>query len=199
MPGKQISASDVLGRARSSLSDAEYGWLELTGARDPRRVLAGMKAMVTSGRRVTFVLQKLRSIEPGFDGWYMPIQDGMKADPLMRYFNTLRSTIEKEGLPNGCRAMLDLIRDGEIVVSAEVAFGEDPRGVWISGRATTTTEVKEFGPEYERRLRDICLPNPPAEHLGLALADPRIDVLGRLFLDYLAARVVEPAIARFTA
>jgi hypothetical protein len=35
-------------------------------------------------------------VTPDFDAWYAPKQAEMKADPLMRYFHDLRTSIEKK-------------------------------------------------------------------------------------------------------
>jgi hypothetical protein len=54
-------------------------------------------------RQVTFWLQNLKHFVPGgeaaFDAWYGPVQATMKADPDMRWFNELRTTIEHVGPP----------------------------------------------------------------------------------------------------
>jgi hypothetical protein len=121
---------------------------------------AGLRQAVTFGRTVTFLAQKLRHIKSEFEEWYSPLQSEMANDPLLRYFNTLRTTLLKEGLPSPIRVEL-----------------------WIF--------------DGEGFLRNIRLPDPPVEHLGLALSDIRIATLLFLYLDYLHSHVVEPAKNKF--
>src|SRR5687768_1352195 len=120
----RLSTSAILGRVIASWHDARHGLEDLAEHSDPIRVLGGLKTMVKSGRETTFVLQKLRSPEPEFDRWYEPIQVAMAADPLMRYFKKLRNTIEKEGLPPGGTAVLEVFPANADVFICDVAFGE---------------------------------------------------------------------------
>lgn len=61
------------------------------------RKLPGMYNAVTSGRSVTFVLQKLTGRAPGFEGWYAEVREKLKADPVSKWFVELRNRMEKEG------------------------------------------------------------------------------------------------------
>ena len=96
MASLNVTTSQVLGRSRGALASAEHGLIDMTESRDAVRQFSGIKTTVTSGRQVTFILQKLRSIEPDFESWWKPIADHMASDPLMCYFENLRNTIEKE-------------------------------------------------------------------------------------------------------
>jgi hypothetical protein len=83
-----INAQQVIETARRGLEDMKAG---------PGRRLSGLHNVVVFGRAVTNVLQNLRSTEPDFDPWYQSVRDEMKADPLMKFFYSLRSRILKEG------------------------------------------------------------------------------------------------------
>jgi hypothetical protein len=71
--------------------------LQESASPDPRRRRAGLMHLIIYGRTVTFTLQKLRPLAPDFDDWYPPIQQEMSTDPLMVFFNKLRTTLEMEG------------------------------------------------------------------------------------------------------
>jgi hypothetical protein len=59
---------------------------------DQDRVLFGFLGVVVFGRSMTLVMQNLRTYNrDAFDSWYAPWQEEMKSDPLMRYFNDLRT------------------------------------------------------------------------------------------------------------
>lgn len=90
-------ASNVLNRAGKLFETASMGLLDVDGP-DANRRLPGLHTLIVFGRAVTFVLQNLRTIdEAAFDDWYEPYQSEMKADPLLRFFNRLRTDLEKEG------------------------------------------------------------------------------------------------------
>lgn len=89
------TTTSVLQKAESTLDNAKLGLKDfLTGG---EREQAGLTALVTSGRSVTFVLQNLKSIEPDFESWYKPYQEEMANDSLLKFFKELRNEIEKEG------------------------------------------------------------------------------------------------------
>ncbi len=90
------TTSSILERAQETLYTATLG-LKALGSANPQERMAGLRNLVVFGRSVTFVLQNLRSTEPDFDSWYEKYISEMKADPLMAFFNNLRSVILKEG------------------------------------------------------------------------------------------------------
>jgi hypothetical protein len=92
----RLAPIDVLVRAGVMLSIAREGLREM-GERNPNRVTIGLFSVVVFGRSVTLALQKLRTYdEPTFNAWYAPWQEELRADPLCRFFNTLRSAILKD-------------------------------------------------------------------------------------------------------
>jgi hypothetical protein len=196
-PTRDTTTREILGRVVATLADAEAGWRDLCTETDAHRNMRGLKETINQGRSVTFVLQKLRSREPGFEIWYASIQMAMRSDPLMRYFHTLRTEIQKEGLPSPIMGEIEFIREGAVVATAEVAVGEDVYGIWIAGGLHDPSRVDEATASNQQLLRNIRLPNPPHEHLGLALTDDRIEYLARLYLDYLRERVVNLALNEF--
>lgn len=86
---------DVLQSARQMLEFARLGARDYQDAGDRR--LSGLYNAVTSGRSVTFVLQKLRGRAPGFDQWYSTVRASLTNDPNSKWFHDLRNQIEKEG------------------------------------------------------------------------------------------------------
>jgi len=88
------NARSVISEAEDLLRTAEFG-LEDMRTR-PGRGRSGLRNAVVFGRNVTWALQNLKHIVPGFEAWYSAKQADMRADPLMRYFHELRTSIEKQ-------------------------------------------------------------------------------------------------------
>ena len=65
----------------------------------PGRGVPGLQNAVVFGRQVTFMLQNLRSVFADFDGWYEEKKSQMSTDPFMKFFNNLRTQIEKQAHP----------------------------------------------------------------------------------------------------
>jgi hypothetical protein len=61
--------------------------------------MPGLRNLIVFGRAVTNILQNLRSVVGAktFDEWYMPLQEEMRDDELLKYFYELRTEILKEG------------------------------------------------------------------------------------------------------
>lgn len=85
-------------RAEQVLDTAYFG-LKVLKDGDPSERSAGLRNVLVFGRSVTFVVQNLKSIvgEDRFNDWYLPLQDEMRGDPLMRYFVEARNNLEKQG------------------------------------------------------------------------------------------------------
>jgi hypothetical protein len=80
-------AEDLLRTARFGLEDMEQR---------PGRAKTGLRNAVVFGRNTTWALQNLKGKAVGFEKWYAAKQEEMKADPLMKYFCDLRTSIEKK-------------------------------------------------------------------------------------------------------
>lgn len=160
----------------------------------PGQQLAHMRSAVIDIRRVTFVLQTLRSRVDDFDHWYAEVQGTLRADPLMRYFVELRNEVDKQGLPGAVAEMYDSNTGTSI---ADVACFEDQYGLAISGavREGIVLQSGELTGSYG--LRNFRLPDPPTVHTGQRLTDLRFATLAGLALDFLETQAVIPARLRF--
>lgn len=156
--------------------------------------LGHIRLVVIDIRRITFVLQKLRSRVDQFDDWYAPIQTRLKADPLLKYFHDLRNEIEKEGLPG---VMAEIYRSDTGEVIADVACWEDKHGLMTSGIVRPNIDLPSGEIDVPTGARNFRLPDPPTSHDGQALTDLRFATLARLALDFLETHVVNSARATF--
>jgi hypothetical protein len=101
-----LAPSQTVTRAGFMLRMAQQGLRDMQETdeayvRDnPDRVLLGFLGVVVFGRSMTFVMQNLRRHDrDAFDNWYSPWQAEMKDDPLMRYFDDLRTRVIHHDAP----------------------------------------------------------------------------------------------------
>lgn len=90
------TTQEILEDVRQTLDSAKLG-LEAVHAADPRRRIAGIRNVVTFGKATTDVLRRLKTNEPGYEAWWEKYSTEMAADPVMKFFYKLRSTILHEG------------------------------------------------------------------------------------------------------
>lgn len=191
---EHATTEQVLAECRSVLRSARDAVDQVEHCSRPGYQLNYIRTAVVDLRRVTFVLQTLRSRVDGFDDWYSPLQEALRADPLMRYFVELRNEIEKRGLP-GAVAELYNLQSGAAV--ADVACFEDQHGLAVSGAVRADADVPSGELASPHGLRNFRLPDPPTEHQGKTLTDLRFTSLAALALDHLEQLVVRPAEAQF--
>ena len=199
--------ADVLTKARRVYNMAEAGLADLLGP-DPKRRTPGFWNAVTFGRNVTFVLQNLRTIDAaGFDAWYLPRQDAMRADPLMQYFHKLRSVIEKEGGPDTESSYyLEHLNGSDLAPllddpppGAKRFFIGDQLGGsgWTVEMPDGTTEHYYVALPNTVRFRwSMTVPDAPTVHLGAPVKDTSVQNLCTLFLAYIG-RLLSDAEAHF--
>lgn len=196
---------DILKRAEDTLDTAKLGLRLLTGA-TPADRFPGLRNVVVFGRAVTNVLQNLRSIEPGFDEWYEHRKEEMKTDALMRYFYLLRSEILKNGLLNvstqvhihSLRLPDDMARLGPPPANATGFFIGDSLGEsgWNVELPDGSTEKYYVQLPQESVSTSFHFPDPPRSHLGQELGESRIEVLSKIYIDYLQ-QLIQSAKQRF--
>src|SRR4051794_35221191 len=86
----------IFANTQEMLAMAQNGLADLSGS-DPRRRRPGLMNLSTYGRSVTLTIQTMKHVDPGFSQWWKPYQDWMRSDPLMSYFNEIRTAIVHEG------------------------------------------------------------------------------------------------------
>jgi len=92
-PGKTVT------RAGTMLRMVQQGLRDIEEVNEDRKLL-GFLGVVVFGRSMTFVMQNLRSHDlDAFNNWYAPWQQEMTDDPLMRYFNDLRTRVIHHDAP----------------------------------------------------------------------------------------------------
>ena len=95
----KMAPSQVVTRSSTMLRMVAQGLRDMRDA-DHDRLLFGFLGIVVFGRSMTLVMQNLRTHDrAAFDVWYAPWQQEMQADPLMKYFNDLRTKVVHQDAP----------------------------------------------------------------------------------------------------
>jgi len=81
-----MTVRQVLSQASGALHAAEDAAHHLERSDAAHHQFALLRQVAIECRRSTFLLQKLSSRVEGWEEWYEPRQDAMRADPLMAYF-----------------------------------------------------------------------------------------------------------------
>ena len=84
--------------AERRLRDAFHHWRQLEQDYfNPDRFRMALNSFLQEARNVTFILQKNKAKVAGFDAWYSPWQEKMKADPILLWAVESRNRITKQG------------------------------------------------------------------------------------------------------
>lgn len=95
----RLAPSQVVTRSGTMLRMVAQGLRDMKDA-DHDRLLFGFLGVVVFGRSMTLVMQNLRTHDrAAFDAWYKPWQKEMQDDPLMKYFNDLRTRVIHQDAP----------------------------------------------------------------------------------------------------
>lgn len=195
-------AADVLGKAKEILETARQGLDDLLGD-DPTRRMLGIRNVAVFGRSVTFVLQNLRSVDAdAFNRWYAPKQEAMRADPLLKYFVSLRNEILKEGGPTATSSLYIEHMNTSDLAPLMAHPPPGAKGFFVGdvlGGSGWEVELPDGSLEkYYVQLPGavkmqswLHFPDPPEQHLGEPLADTSLQNLGRLYIAYLSSLVDE--------
>lgn len=98
---------------------------------DPDGFRTFLNSTIQELRNVTFVLKKERSKFPGFDAWYAPWQERLRANADSRWVVDNRNVVVKEG---------DLNAASRVQVRFFIGFQEVRTPVVFEGPATASTE-----------------------------------------------------------
>ena len=95
----RMAPSQVVTRAGTMIRMVSQGLRDMQDL-EHDRILLGFLGVVVFGRSMTLVMQNLRTHDRGaFDAWYSSWQEEMRRDPLMRYFNDLRTKVIHQDAP----------------------------------------------------------------------------------------------------
>jgi len=84
--------------AFTRLFDAQQHWHDADkGYFDPRQFRIAINSCIQDLRNVTFLLQSNKRSIDGFDNWYVPWQEKMRANPSLRWLVSARNRIVKQG------------------------------------------------------------------------------------------------------
>jgi len=128
--------------AENRLREAHRHWHDCVRQyQEPEDFRISLNAGIQALRNVTFALQAAKSKAPGFDDWYGPEQQKMKADPVLRWNLNARNKIVKQGdLSTKSTLRVSLVAEYESeakdVAAEQVLWGAGPR---VSAQRPVTT------------------------------------------------------------
>jgi hypothetical protein len=199
------TTEQILEDVQRTLDTAELGYALFV--KQTKNRLSGLMNLTVFGISVTSVLQNLRSTEIDFDQWYASYRTEIETDPLMKHFWNLRSEILKEGKVSTAPAthikhwiMGDFSRIPPPPNNVKVRrfFLGDQLGGNGYEIELADGSVQKYYVDVPSEIGKSWLqfPDAPKTHLGKELQDTSIQMLSRLYLDYLQ-RIVKDAKAKF--
>jgi hypothetical protein len=199
------TTTEILDRTRETLRIAELGAQDVARP-DPSRRLAGLLNVAVFGRAVTNVLQNLRTQASGFEEWYAPKVEEMRADPLLRYFYGLRTSSLKSAdrIPAVSNTFIE-----EMELPRDIRkFGPPPPGAvsFFVGDHVGGAGWMVRMPDGSEQPFYVALPpgigssemvllGAPTSHLGSAIPNPTAAKLCRLYVEYLSRLATEASAA----
>jgi hypothetical protein len=145
---------------------------------------------VVFGRSVTYVLKLMRRIDRlAFDDWYSFFKEEMSADPLMRYFNTLRNSVLKEGeLQTTSTTHINHLNTDDLLPflsnpppgASNFFIGDQVGGSGWEIELPDGQSVKYYVqlPSAIRMTTTFHFPDAPTEHLGQPITDNSVPAGG---------------------
>src|SRR5680860_1755619 len=128
----------------------------MEGYDDPDEYLPDLNAAIQAARNTTFALQKEKARVPGFDLWYAPWQDAMRADLILKWLNEARVRIVHSG---------DLEAASATTIRLEFDYNDAAREIAedLDGNHSRNTTVVTVPPlarsqEYVSHLRSAGVP-----------------------------------------
>jgi len=185
--------------ARAGLADA-------VGV-DPTRRRAGVMNLFTYGRSVTHTMQTMKNVDNAFEAWWTPYQAKIGSDPLMKFFNSQRNALLKEGELVTVNSTFIKHLDGAMIAAINqhappgtvgTLFGDQLGGNgWEVAMPDGSTQKVYFALPADFGVEStLHFPDPPAVHDGKPVVDTSIGNVGGLFIDSLS-KIVDEFIERF--
>lgn len=192
--------AEVLQGIEQTLQILELGLADFVGD-DPTRRMAGLANVCAIGPATTQAIQKLRSVvdRDAFNAWYAPIQEEMKADPLMRFMWDLRINVLKRGGPGRIEKVGHINYGPKNEEALKPILADPPPGArgfftgdelggdgWeIEQPDGTITKYYVNLPEDAKEGMGFTLHHPdhPETHKGMPLADTSLQTICRLYVE----------------
>lgn len=193
----------ILTDARSLLKTAKHG-LELIKSQNPNYLPIGVRNVLTFGREVTRILQRLRSHESEFDEWYSVNVEKMENDPLLKYLYRLRNDVLKEGKMPVSSAVY--VKYFDMTMLAQIPKPPNASGFFIGDKyggsgwhiklPDGTTEKFYINLPWDIVEASVHFRDMPEKHLGKNIRGMSIEQVCELYIEYLE-RMINDATNRF--
>lgn len=162
-------------RAFSKLADAQTSLEQLLKATNAQDFRTAFNSFVTHARATTYALQKTGAHVDGFDDWYEPKRNEMRADQLLCFFQDARVADFHRG-----EQLLE-VHDPDALIESGYSRTKYVEG----GTVYESSPFGMFGRPYILPRPKITVKNAPTQHRGKQIADPAPVTLCKLDLEYL--------------
>jgi len=197
------NTESIIKNAEGMLKTAKWG-LDLLKTENPYHLPTGIRNVLTFGRAVTNVLQRIKSHELEFSAWYKPYRNEMENDPLMKYLYRLRNDVLKEGKMPVTSATYISFLDTSWVnqlpkpPNTKSFFIGDSLGgsgfeIELPDGSTTKLYIKL---PWDTVITSAHFENMPNSHLGKPINGMSIEEICELYLKYLE-KIIEDAKGKF--
>lgn len=193
----------IIKNAEDMLITAKYG-LDLLKTENPYYLPTGIRNVLTFGRAITKVLQRLRSHESEFSAWYKPYRDEMENDPLLKYLYRIRNDVLKEGMmPVTSKTHISFLNLDWV---NQLPKPPNTKGFFIGdnlGGSGFEVELPDGSTEklyiklpWDTVITSAHFKNLPNSHLGKSINGISIKEICELYLQYLE-KIIKGAKRKF--
>jgi hypothetical protein len=206
---KPLPQNYIIPKAKKNLHSCRYHLDKLYNSKNYEEFEINYSAFVIAARTVTFVLQKQFKGNEIFDRWYGDIsgnnpeqfkkgtkQHEMYNDGLCKYFNKIRTSIEKEGI-NGLQPVTTHItsfnssEDLQDKLESKDSIVIRPDGIYILTKPNSPQADYIPAKTSAKFSTSFIIKNGPKIHKGKKLGKKTIPELLEIYYGYLKELVEE--------
>lgn len=192
---------ELLSNAQNAVENASYQ-LSLFATAEGRKKFFTLQSFITFARSVKDVMKQLRRTESGFEEWSKSYLDEIQSDPLLHFFDKMRSDILKEGVLKDTFTKMQIhhLSSNEIVrhapplphnATGNLIVDMWGRVGWEIRRPNGT--IRHVYGDLPKDLVSVELEfkSPPKYHLGRNIEGASIYELCQMYLSYMTRLVDE--------
>lgn len=193
----------IIKNAEDMLKTAKYG-LSYLKTENPYHLPTGIRNVLTFGREVPRILQRLKRRESDFSEWYAPYRTELENDPLMKYLYRLRNDVLKEGkMPVKSKTCIEALNTNWV---NQLPKPPNTKGFFIGDNLggsgfiialpDGSTEKLYLKLPWDTVITSTHFEDMPNSHLGKTINGMSIKEVCELYLQYLT-KIIEDAKEKF--
>ena len=159
---------DSLPRTTIKLGEARRILEGLERAKDTDEFRAHFNAFLSTAKAITNTLQAEGAHVDGFQDWYAPKQDEMRADQLLRYVHVTREASYHRGLPNveSAGTYVPFATTGTIKPAPDAVMELSAEGVFWILEQGTPRERRVPANQHAAWRTVVAIRDAPTSHRG---------------------------------